>query len=328
LSRLNLRIFDGSRQLFAAPARFLVTITDGNQKQLVRKEYDVPDLNFDLPFYDNFGDMYSVVVYADGYRQSGFAPIKLSNEVPTTLDIMLVANDTGFSFVDARWPAVTGKFPFLSNDTDSVSAQARYETLMDRQPPVIACFLNLVEAMSQIHLADGNPLQYIKQVRWDRAPQQDRFFAYCDARLVNQVRDAERKGLFSRESACSVFHSGATNSWKQIQFGEANVQLTFHENDPDCKKINGVDCVTVEPDIDYYRDLGAHTIFEVAPNKFTHGLTDPVEVYVLRWIAGQHAGVPQFNPLYTVTSVQPAARVRRPLAAIPQKEMPKLKKRK
>jgi hypothetical protein len=52
----------------------------------------------------------------------------------------------------------------------------------------------------------------------------------------------------------------------------------------------------VEPDIDYFRDLGAHAIFEVIPNAITHSLTNPVEVYVFRWIAGQTAGIPEFDP--------------------------------
>ena len=81
-----------------------------------------------------------------------------------------------------------------------------------------------------------------------------------------------------------MFHSGATRSWKQIQFGEANVQLTFHENNK--QVINGVNCVMVEPDIDYYKDLGAHALLEVVANKLTGSLTDPRQVYVLRWIAG------------------------------------------
>ncbi len=42
---------------------------------------------------------------------------------------------------------------------------------------------------------------------------------------------------------------------------------------------NCVACVKVEPDIDYYQDLGA---------------------YALRWIAGRHAGVPEFDPSYTI----------------------------
>ncbi len=52
----------------------------------------------------------------------------------------------------------------------------------------------------------------------------------------------------------------------------------------------------VEPDIDYYQDLAAHAILEVIPNALTHSLTNPVEVYVLRWIAGRTAGMPEFAP--------------------------------
>lgn len=42
-------------------------------------------------------------------------------------------------------------------------------------------------------------------------------------------------------------NKGATSSWKQIQFGEANVQLTFHENDT--ATIDGVPCVMIEPEM-------------------------------------------------------------------------------
>jgi hypothetical protein len=306
-SRLQVRIFDGSRRAFAAPADFLITIFDGNQKQIHRDFHKEAILDFDCPFYDNFGDLYSVTAWCKGHRQAGFVPVKLSNEIPTTLDIMLVADDPGFSFVNARWPSVASKFAFLGSDTDSATAQARYENLMEDTPKVIACFLNLAAAMGQIFLATGTPLDYIKEIRWDRAPQQDRFFAFCDAALVGQVRDAASKGQFSRQPGSAVLHPGSTNSWKQIQFGEANVQLTFHENPPDHKTINGIDCVTLEPDIDYYRDPGAHAILEVAANALTHSLTNPVEVYVLRWIAGQHAGVPQFEPLYTLTDMNTEA---------------------
>ena len=80
--------------------------------------------------------------------------------------------------------------------------------------------------------------------------------------------------------------------------GEANVQLTFHENDK--RDIDGGACIVVEPDIDYYKDLGAHTLLEVIPNALGGSLTDPKIVYMLRWIAGRHAGVPEFNPPYTI----------------------------
>jgi hypothetical protein len=156
--------------------------------------------------------------------------------------------------------------------------------------------------MSQISLAQGTPLDYFKELRWDApySPAQDRFFAWCDPKLIDQVRIAAKAHLFAVENNPGLFHPGSTSSWKQIQFGEANVQLTFHENDK--KTIDGVECVMVEPDIDYFKDLGAHAIFEVVPNGLTHSLTDPIQVYVLRWIAGRAAGVPEFAPMYTVTS--------------------------
>ena len=301
MSKLRLRIFDGSRQLFAAPAKFLVRITDGNQKLQRWEEYTSNDLPFDLPFFDNLGDRYTVLISLDGYKQAGYYPVKLSDAYLTTLDLMLIRNDPGFSFVNARWPAAKSRYPYLASGATEAAGEQRYDDLLDKTERSLASLLNLGEAMSQISLAQGTPLDYIKEVRWDAPynPAQDRFFAWCDVQLIDQVKRAAAEGKFAAENAPGLFHPGATSSWKQVQFGEANVQLTFHENDT--KTVGGVDCVMVEPDIDYYRDLGAHTIFEVVPNGLTHSLTDPTEVYVLRWIAGQTAGIPQFAPLYTLT---------------------------
>jgi hypothetical protein len=300
-SKLRLRIFDGTRQLFSKPANFLVQIVDGQQNQQVRQDYQSPDLLFDdLPFYDNLFDNYTVLVSADGYQQAGYVPVKLSNEYVTTLDIMLIANDPGFSFVNARWAEALAMYPFLGGDVSDAAGEARYDGLVEAEKP-LACLLNLGEAMSQIALSQGTPLEYIKQMRWDGsyAPAQDRFFAWCDVGLIDQVKVAAAAGKFAVENDPGLLHPGATSSWKQIQFGEANVQLTFHENNK--MVIGGVDCVMVEPDIDYYKDPAAHVILEVVPNALTHSLTEPAEVYVLRWIAGQTAGIPEFAPIYTIS---------------------------
>lgn len=302
MSKLLVRIFDGTRQPFAAPAKFLVTITDGHMTQQVRDFFEGNTIPFDLPFYDNAGDNYTVLVWADGYKQAGFMPVVLSDKFDKTLDLMLIPNDPGFSFVNARWNDVSARYPYLAGDVAPAVAEARYDDLLDKNEKPLACLLNLGEAMSQINLAQGTPLDYIKQIRWEypNNPAQDRFFAWCDRKLIDQVANAAQAGLFAVENNPGLFHPGATLSWKQIQFGEANVQLTFHTNDVDCRTINGVDCVTVEPDIDYFKDLGAHAIYEVIPNALTHSLTDPTQVYVLRWIAGRTAGVPEFNPMYTI----------------------------
>lgn len=48
------------------------------------------------------------------------------------------------------------------------------------------------------------------------------------------------------------------------------------------------------------KDLGAHMILEVIPNTFTGQKTDPRAAYVLRWIAGRRAGIPEFDPPYVI----------------------------
>lgn len=302
MSKLQLRIFDGSRQFFSPTVPFLVTIVDGHQNQLFRNYVQANQWQFDLPYYDNEGDHYSVVVWAKGFKQAGFMPVILSDNYVRILDIMLISEDPGFNFAGATWPSVRGKYPFLSGDVDDADASARYGNLLETQEESLACLLNLSEAMSQISLAQGTPLGYIRELRWEPSysPAQDRYFAWCDPTLIDQVKIAANAHLFAVENNPGLFHPGSTSSWKQIQFGEANVQLTFHENNK--KTIGGVECVMVEPDIDYYKDLGAHAIFEVVPNGLTHSLTDPTQVYVLRWMAGRVAGVPEFNPMYTITS--------------------------
>jgi hypothetical protein len=301
-STLRLRIFDGSRQLFSKPAKFLVRIVDGNQVQHIWQEYPHNDITFEgLPFYNNLFDNYTVVVSSDGYKQAGYQPVKLSNTYTTTLDIMLISNDPGFSFVNAHWDTAKVDYPFIASGADNATGEQRYDDLLDKTEKSLACLLNLCEAMSQIALPQGTPLDYIKQLRWDPpfAPARDRFFAWCDVGLIDQVKAAAAAGKFAVENAPGIFHPGATSSWKQIEFGEANVQLTFHENEK--LVVNGVNCTMVEPDIDYYRDLAAHIILEIVPNGLTHTLTEPAEVYVLRWIAGRTAGIPEFAPLYTIT---------------------------
>jgi hypothetical protein len=306
MSKLRLRLFDGTRQPFPPPAQFLVTIIDGNQKTQVSKFFTNDDLTFvDLPGFDGaFGDHYRVVVSTDGHRQAGYAPLILSEDDPTNLDLMLVPKNPGFSFFNASYAAASSTYPFLAPADTSAAAAAeakvRYDDLLDKTELKLACLLNLAAAMKQILLAQGTPVDYLRQLRWDPPfhPAQDRFFAWCDPELLVQVRDAASAGQFDEEANPGLLHPGGTRSWKQNQLGEANVQLTFHENEPSPP---GTDWLMVEPDMDYFKSAIAHGLLEVVRNAITHTLTDPVEVYVLRWIAGRHAGVPEFAPLYTIT---------------------------
>jgi hypothetical protein len=169
---------------------------------------------------------------------------------------------------------------------------------MEDRPSVLACFLNLTTAMSQIFLPTGTPLTYIKELIWDETMAQDRFFCFADVALIDQVLRAKDQGIMVQVPA--DLHPGATRSFKQVEFGEANLQLTFHEADEDTRVIDGVKCFKLEPDIDYYKDVGAHLILEVIVNVLARSLSDPRAVYVLRWIAGRAAGRPEFDPFYVI----------------------------
>jgi hypothetical protein len=300
-ARLMVNVFDGTRKLVSADLDLLITVTNGFHDQVHREFHKGPSIPFTLPFYDNFGDDYSVLVHSDGYDEAGFFPVKINPKVFQHVDLMLLPANAIFNFHDARWATLKKKHPDLhkllaAGAPSDAAGKERYTQLMEDQAPALACLLNLMTAMSQIFLPEGTPLTYIKEVVWDDTIAQDRFFCFADIKLVDQILRADK--IF--RLAPGALHPGATRSFKQTDFGEANVQLTLHENEEDTKIIDGVKCLKLEPDIDYYKDVGAHLILEVLKNKLSGSLSDPRVVYVLRWIAGRAAGRPEFNPPYVI----------------------------
>ena len=304
---INVNLFSGARMALPDNANALLTVRDGNQNNVPLPHNGfVSDSQIritGLSFFDNAGDNYAVVASAKGYEQAGFFPVTARPDIPAVVDIMLLGKDASFNFRNAGWSDLKQNHSdyadlLAAGAADDDEAENRYSDLMENRAPVLACYFNLVTAMSQIHLPVKTPLAYIKELIWDDTMAQDRFFAWADPAVIDQILQAEKEGEFTPEVGTALFHPGATRSWKQVQFGEANVQLTFHETRT--RLIDGVQCVMIEPDIDYYKDLAAHALLEVVANKVTNSLTDPRQVYVLRWIAGRHAGIPNFEPPYTI----------------------------
>jgi hypothetical protein len=298
---VTVNVFDGTRQPIPQGKQILLTVRDGAQNQLFRSFVKGPSIALKLPFHGNFADNYSLISFADGYEQAGFQPVVIGPNAPVQLDLMLLPKDGTFHFAGARWSNILARKPLVGQIfAASVKDSARdtYSELMEDHPDHLACLLNITTAMQQIALPQNSPLDYFKT--FDLAAlAPDRIFGYADARLVDQVRLAAQQGEFNIEPATDLaLHGDATSSFKQIQFGEANLQLTFHEKNR--QTIEGVDCVYVEPDIDYFKDPAAHLLLEVIPNGLTGNVSNPKVVYVLRWIAGMHAGIPNFDPLYTI----------------------------
>ena len=304
-------VFDGTRQPLTTNKQILIRIIDGNQKEQSADFHNGPSVEFTgLPIFDNFGDNYTVIVSASGFLDAGFTPVKVRAGTVQVVDLMLLPRNSAYNFAAARWATLRQAFPKLfelvTNDLDDLSAaQDRYESMIETpaQQPVLACLLNLTTAMSTIDMPTGKALDYFQRLIFDDTMAQDRFYAWADKKLLDQTKLAAQHGEFKQEVGFQFFHKNATDSYKQLQFGEANVQLTFHGDDeppPDLPE-----AIRMEPDIDYFKDIGAHALLEVIPNTVEKlagqtGLSDPRQVYVLRWIAGRRAGVPEFNPLFTI----------------------------
>ena len=299
-------VFDGTRTPYSDLKPILITVEDGNHQVVSRNFHDNASVDFQqLPFFDNFGDAYTFLASAAGYQDAGYFPVMISPKVVQTVNLMILPKSNAFNFSGAVWDKLGAAKPktkalFASGAANDNAAAARYSDLEDRSAgEILACLLNITTAMDQIQLPQGTPLDYLKAVIWDldgdSALARDRFNAWADPAIIAQLDQAKAQKTFA--DASFALHPGATRSYKQIEFGEANVQLTFHENDR--LMVDGINCVKIEPDIDYFRDPGAHLLLEVAVNAFG-GLTDPRAVYVLRWIAGQRAGIAEFDPLYTV----------------------------
>ena len=303
-AKIELNVFNGQRLTFGGVGTLLVTLRDGNQTLIHREFHKGSKLSFDVPFYNNLGDSYSVLAFADKHVQAGFFPVKVSPFAMQSIDLMLLPKKNKYDFSQASWAKLRKTHKnltdILGNSASSASeAAARYEELLDTDELPLAAFFNVATAARDIILPRGRALEYVKEVIWGKdGMKRDRFFAFADSALVDQVVQAASQGAFEPQAGVDIFHPGATRSFKQKQLGEANVQFSFHENDR--KTIGGVDCVKVELDMDYFKDPLAHTILEVIPNSLSGGKTDPRSVYVLRWIAGRRARIPEFDPPYTI----------------------------
>jgi len=300
-AKILINLYDGTRERIGADREILLTITDGNKQVVFRDFVKGPTFMRRVKFFDNFGDQYTVLASADNALDVGFFPVNVSPKIVRPVFLMLLPEKSEFSF--SSWSDLRRHSPrlvelFSQGAGDAAKAQERYEDLMEDSGPSLACVFNILTATRDIHLPQSTILDYFRQFVWgdkDFPMKQDRFYVWAEPDLLNQVKLAHAQGAFSEEPNPGILHKGATCSYKQIQFGEANVQITFHENNTSPA---GTNWVLVEPDIDYFRDMAAHTLLEVVPGFFS--LTDPKTVYVLRWIAGRQANVPEFNPPYSI----------------------------
>jgi hypothetical protein len=152
--KLTVNVFSGARKPFAAATDILLTVIDGNGKQIYRDFKPAASVAFTLPFHDNFADNYTIVAWAKGYKQAGIPPVTVQAGANKVADIMLIKDDGGMNFHDARWETLAVTRPAF---TRVLSATETYTDCLENKPLVMACILNLFTAMEQVHLAGGTP---------------------------------------------------------------------------------------------------------------------------------------------------------------------------
>ena len=304
---IRMQVFNGERVLFPAGTQILYRVIDGMQNDHGRF-VNSADVRFSgLPFFDNQNDNYRVIVSDGQYQDAGLFPATVKAGGKIDIDLMMVAKNPVYNFASAGFASLSAIDPKIPNifsadlGGDAAAAAQRWSDKFETAA-VPACVLNLLTVMANSTLAGGRQiLGFLKQMIWDAGGDnkmaQDRFFGWADKGLIDSLQQQPQVGDVRFAPAPPGLHPGATRSWKAKQYSEANLQLTFHENDaPPAGQPN---LVKVEPDIDYFDDPLAHFFLEVIPNGFSGSLTDPSHVMSLRWMAEHRAGK-DFNPLYTI----------------------------
>jgi hypothetical protein len=330
-----LHAYDGTRRLFTNMIKWSATTYDGRAPSQGRARKEFRNLvggaqTLTVPFFDNFGDLYTVIAKAKGFEDSAWYPVNISKNSPVTLNLMFLAKGSTAKFTDAAWEILSQARPNVAaiiqrGCKNANSAAAMYTQVSVSMKDCLACFLNIMTALSDMRLHSGkSPLDYYWNACWPRGDPQsnnwntaiagvlkpDRFFCYVDEAILQDIRDGVGHGFSKEPDPQAWGHTGATESYKQTQFDVANVQLTFHGRDKakfTDENNQLVTCVKVEPDIDYYKDVAAHSLIEVIPNLITKNITDPKIVYELRWMAAKREGLAEFDPLYTVEPEEAAS---------------------
>ncbi len=323
-----LHAYDGVRQPFPSIRKWSATTLDGRSASGGQKQISFPNLMgpvqaLPVPFFDNFGDLYTVRASARGFEDSAWYPVHVNGNVPVTLELMFLPKGGTAHFANASWEKLNQARPVVARIIqrgcgDAGTAAVMYGQAIEARPGALACFLNILTALADMRLRCGeSPLRYYWNISWppgdpkdkkwlrdlDAVFQQDRFFCYVDDAILPDIRASVGHG-FSKEPLPQAWgHTGATESYKETQFDVGNVQLTFHGRDRTTftdENNKRISCVKIEADIDFYKDVAAHAVLEVIPNWITGGKTDPRVAYALRWMAAKREGLAEFDPLYTV----------------------------
>lgn len=313
---LVVTLYGGSRQLLRPEAPTLVTLRNMAGKTLVSRFIEGNQIRItDVPT-GGADDTYCIVVAAPRHKDAGFGPLPLRDDQAREIAMMLVPRSAEIEFPESLdWRTLADLCPALAAVLRGADPRRNQDLfaarLSDAREPMASLF-NIVEALRTLPLQGAPVLPLFHEI--DLVPDdgvhrvgiaRDRFFGFADVELLRRLPTSAD---FEKEDAS--LHRNADASFKEMRFGEANLQFTFDSTNKKTIAVDGrsVECVSVEMDMDYFKDKAAHLFLEVIPNEFgqrvfhdANARTDPRQVYCRRWMAQKNlSAAGDFAPLFSM----------------------------
>ncbi len=302
---LVLQIADGSRQPFGGATS--VRLIDGAQRTVHQAVHHASTIRFTIPFTDGPNDLYRVLVSADDHLDAGQVGVRLDDDAEVAVAVMLLPRKSRLAFeplsaLSAVHPRLEPLMRSFLQRTFGSSDDGAYSQLHDVNAGGLATLLSISSAFAgfgagQSVTVDGagqrHPLEFVEELQH---LDNDRFFALAQDDMVTWLAAAHR--TFS--VAPHALHRGSFISFKEVRYPEGNVQFTF-------SKTADAGVLTLDGDIDLFRDNESHALIELLPTDVLHlnAGTDPRQAYALRWMSVQRAkasGGLGFDPPFSVTA--------------------------
>ena len=272
-----------------------VTIENNKTGEHTRSLYQGQPLQIGLPDQGEHKHSYTISAHAPGYQATSNKHVHIQPGTSPTVYLMLVPHHAGLDMDQAHWENLAAEDPqllsmLLCNGQGPQDCSGAYEKLLKLHPQNLAALINISVALQQIQIGGRSAFSYYQAIGLDQGLLRDRFFAYVDKSLLLQLKANTADKHRHTPPGDTPFTSLHLSWILQLTFNEKNTLL-----------FNGIECVRVDTDIDYYRRFN-HGLREVIPNLLLHRRSSPLRVFQLRWRATKKqqlsgSPMPDFAPM-------------------------------
>jgi hypothetical protein len=288
--KLNISVFDASRQLWRGPeVRLVLTdpFTSSSNKKLVDKTMKKGMNNIIIEGVPtDMGQRYILFVDADKHRSHSVFPVRATPGAETPLNIMLIPNDPVPNFSAFNYNELKLKSPQFHSALSTNVSESNFFDLANVDSKFglarMSTLLNIEAKLRATALKQGQAVDFIQEFKNVASFEPDRLKVDVKQDMPGNVRGLKTFTELNSDLN-ELNHKGFPVSFKQ-KLAFCSLQLSFAK-----KAENGV--LASDIDIDLLTDIGHFG--EVIKNKILKAKTDPFSIYVLLFDQG-------IRPLYTL----------------------------